>query len=125
MRRLFLPLFAFLLCLGGFVAANAQPNRSQSREIEWKNYALPQTNFTRKIDADKTLIFRVPADWQQDANELTFKSPEHALLKVLIQKIPEGYPVQATYLADEEDLKPLSSLPEFKKLLPPPEKPQP
>jgi hypothetical protein len=30
---------------------------------------------------------------------------------------------QASYIADEADLKPLSSLPAFKKLLPQPEKP--
>jgi len=32
---------------------------------------------------------------------------------------------QTMYIGEEEDLKPLASLPEFKKLLPPPEKPQP
>ncbi|HVF23107.1 MAG TPA: transglutaminase domain-containing protein [Pyrinomonadaceae bacterium] len=32
---------------------------------------------------------------------------------------------QSFYIAEEEDLKPLASLPEFKKLLPAPEKPQP
>jgi tetratricopeptide (TPR) repeat protein len=32
---------------------------------------------------------------------------------------------QVMYIEEEEDLKPLASLPEFKKLLPAPEKPQP
>jgi tetratricopeptide (TPR) repeat protein len=40
-----------------------------------------------------------------------------------LQKSVELDPDQSGYLADETDLKPLSSLPAFKKLLPQPEKP--
>lgn len=48
MRKFLLPLF-FLLGLGSLISANAQTNHLQAREAEWKSYALPQANFTRRI----------------------------------------------------------------------------
>ncbi|HEY2963910.1 MAG TPA: transglutaminase domain-containing protein [Pyrinomonadaceae bacterium] len=107
MRKVLLPLF-FLLCLGSLFSANAQPGRLQAREAEWKNYALPQTNFTRKLDADKIFIFRVPADWQQDGDGLTFNGPHSASLKIVVQKIPEGYPLDDYFGATVRTVKDLS-----------------
>jgi len=92
MRKFLLPLF-FLLGLGSLISANAQTNRVQAREAEWKNYALPQANFTRRIGPDKTFIFRVPADWKEQGDTLTFNGPNSAVLKVFVQKVPEGYPL--------------------------------
>jgi Flp pilus assembly protein TadD len=40
-----------------------------------------------------------------------------------LEKAVELDPDQSEYIADEKDLKPLASLPAFKKLLPQPEKP--
>ncbi|HEV2834633.1 MAG TPA: tetratricopeptide repeat protein, partial [Pyrinomonadaceae bacterium] len=42
-----------------------------------------------------------------------------------LTKAVELDPDQTSYIAKEEDLKPLASLPAFKELLPEPEKPQP
>jgi len=83
-----------LLLLSGVVCANAQTNRLQAREAEWKNYAVPRTNFSRQIDPDKTFVFRVPADWKQEGTELQFNGPHAAVLKVAVQKVPDGYPLQ-------------------------------
>src|SRR4026208_1298385 len=91
MRKYLLPLLVFLLSLGGLVPANAQVTRLQTREAEWKSYVLPKTNFKRQVNAEKTLVFRVPADWQQQGTELKFGGPHSASLEVAIQKIPEGY----------------------------------
>lgn len=99
MRKFLLPLIALLLCSGSFVSAYAQQTRLQAREAEWKNYALPKTNFTRKADADKKIVFRVPADWQQQGEELLFNGPHSASLKVLVQKVPEGYPLDDFFAA--------------------------
>src|SRR6476659_9705727 len=93
MRKFLLPLIVLLFCPGTLVSTKAQPARQQTRETEWNNYALPKTNFTRKSDADKRVIFRVPADWQQQGTTLTFTGPHSASFQVIIQKIPEGYPL--------------------------------
>jgi Flp pilus assembly protein TadD len=107
MRKFLLPLLVFLLSLGGLVPANAQVSRLQAREAEWKSYALPKTNFKRQVNADKTFVFRVPADWQQQGTELKFGGPHSASLEIAIQKIPEGYPLDdffATMLRTVKDL---------------------
>src|SRR5690348_9511910 len=91
MRKFPLPLIALLICSNALVYA--QQTRLQAREAEWKNYALPKTNFTRMRDVEKHVIFRVPADWQQEGETLSFKGPHDALIKVIEQKVPEGYPL--------------------------------
>ena len=92
MRKLVLLLL--LVCLlGCVISAPAQTTRSQAREAEWKNYALPQTNFARQINPDKDLIFRVPADWKQVESQLIFNGPHSASITVTTQKVPDGYPL--------------------------------
>src|SRR5689334_11546642 len=91
MRKFPLPLIAFLICSHALVYA--QQTRVQTREAEWKSYELPKTNFTRKRDAEKHVIFRVPADWTQEGATLSFKGPHDSVIKVLEQKVPEGYPL--------------------------------
>jgi Flp pilus assembly protein TadD len=83
--RKFFSLVLLLLCTS--VAS------AQTREEEWKSYALPQTNFARQINAEKEIIFRVPADWKKE-DETTFVGPHSAEIKVFTQKIPDGYPLQ-------------------------------
>jgi tetratricopeptide (TPR) repeat protein len=99
MRKFLLPLIALLFCSGTLVSTKAQQARQQEREIEWKNYALPKTNFTRKSDADKSIVFRVPGDWQQQGTTLRFTAPNSASFQVIIQKIPEGYPLDDYFAA--------------------------
>jgi hypothetical protein len=84
-----------LICLFCFVVrpAHAQLTALQAREAEWKNYSLPQTNFTRQTDANKDIVFRVPADWKQEGTELTFNGPHSSQIQVSVQKIPNGYPL--------------------------------
>jgi|SRR5215213_1190439 len=96
MRKLFPLLVICLFCCG--IIANAQVNapvaRVQARNDEWKNYALPQTNFARQTSPDKELIFRVPADWKREGTELIFTGPHSATIQLFVQKIPDGYPLQ-------------------------------
>jgi tetratricopeptide (TPR) repeat protein len=99
MPKFLLPLVALLFCSGIFVSVQAQQTLPQAREAEWKNYALPKTNFTRKHDLEKQVIFRVPADWQQQGTSLSFKGPHDALLQLLVQKVPEGYPLDDYFAA--------------------------
>jgi hypothetical protein len=98
-----LPLIALLFFSGVLASVlasvNAQQTRLPAREAEWKNFALPTTNFTRKRDAEKTVIFRVPADWQQEGESFTFKGPHDAVLKLFAQKAPEGYPLDDYFAA--------------------------
>src|SRR5215204_4193719 len=93
MRKLVLLLLC--LCAGGFLSSsNAQVNRLQARDAEWKSYALPQTNFARQINPDKDFVFRVPADWKQEGTDLSFNGPHSAKLIVTVQKVADGYPLQ-------------------------------
>lgn len=83
-----------LICILCWTAASsAQVSRSQARDAEWKNYALPQTNFARQIDAEKDIVFRVPADWKQADKALAFTGPHGATITVIVQKVPDGYPL--------------------------------
>ena len=106
MRKFLLPLLLFVVS-GGFVSAIAQPNRSQAREAEWKNYQLPKTNFIRQTDSDKQFVFRVPADWKQ-IGALSFSGPHDATLEVVIEKVPEGYSFEEYFGAALQTIKDLS-----------------
>ena len=92
MRKLF-PLILLLLCTS-VAFPQSQLTTSQAREVEWKGYALPQTNFVRKLNPEKEFIFRVPADWKQEGTELIFQGPHSAVFRVYEQKIPDGYPLR-------------------------------
>jgi tetratricopeptide (TPR) repeat protein len=89
MRKLFL--LVGLLCL---VFAYAPLTAAQTREAEWKGYALPQTNFARQKSADNKVVFRIPADWKQQGTELAFVGPYSSAIRVYVQEIPDGYPLQ-------------------------------
>ena len=91
MRKLFLLVGLWCCCA---VSAYAQSTPAQSREAEWKSYALPHTNFARQKSADNKVVFRIPADWKQQAGELTFTGPDSAVIRVYVQEIPDGYPLQ-------------------------------
>ena len=105
MRKFPLPLIALLFFSSVLVSVHAQQTRLPAREAEWKNYALPKTNFTRQRDAEKTVIFRVPADWQQESESFTFKGPHDAVLKLFVQKAPEGYPLEDYFAATLQAVK--------------------
>lgn len=94
MRKLVL-LLACLLCGSIGVSSQAQTTRLQAREAEWKNYSLPQANFTRHVVAENRIIVRVPADWKQDSStdRLTFIGPNSSTIRVMVQELPEGYPL--------------------------------
>ncbi|HSD46198.1 MAG TPA: HEAT repeat domain-containing protein, partial [Pyrinomonadaceae bacterium] len=97
---------------GGLVSTHAQTTqtnaaRIQAREAEWKNYQLPNTNFTRKMNPGKNYIFRVPADWQP-VSELEFSGPHNSGFKILDDKIPEGYPLDEYFGAILKAVKDMS-----------------
>src|SRR5574338_1157996 len=92
MRKL-VSLVLILLCASVAFSQAAQ-TPSQAREAEWKNYTLPQTNFARQMSPDKEFLFRVPADWKRQGDELGFIGPYTSVLRVTVQKIPDGYPFQ-------------------------------
>jgi tetratricopeptide (TPR) repeat protein len=95
MRKLF-PLLLLLLCAA---SAQAQLTPAQAREAEWKGYSLPQTNFARQINPEKQFLFRVPADWKQQGDELVFSGPYASFIRVTVQKVPDGYPFQEYFAA--------------------------
>ncbi|HJS23544.1 MAG TPA: transglutaminase domain-containing protein [Pyrinomonadaceae bacterium] len=92
MRKIPLLVVCLFYCV--VPSANAQLTALQAREVEWKNYSLPQTNFTRQTNADKEIVFRVPADWKQESTELLlFTGPHSSQIKVFIDKVPDGFPL--------------------------------
>jgi tetratricopeptide (TPR) repeat protein len=91
MRKLF-ALVLLLLCTS-VASAQAPLTSSQAREAEWKSYALPQTNFTRRRNPGGEFIFRIPADWKEEGT-LTFNGPHSARIAIFTQKIPDGYPLK-------------------------------
>ncbi len=82
----------FLLCL--LARASAQSLTVAEREAEWQSFKVPAALFARVVDAEQTLTFRVPADWQKATDGLRFTSPEGAQLTVIIEEIPEGLPLK-------------------------------
>ena len=88
-------LLVLLVCLfcGSAVSLNAQGLSSPEREAEWKSYVLPQTNFSRQLTPNKSIVFRVPADWKQEGSELVFVGPHGARISVIAQAVPDGYPL--------------------------------
>ena len=93
MRKLF-PLLILLLLCTSVASAQAELTPAQAREAEWKSYSLPQTNFARQTSPEKQFLFRVPADWKQEGNELVFSGPHSSFIRVFAYKIPDGYPFQ-------------------------------
>src|SRR6185369_1221114 len=91
MRKFLLLVCVWCCCA---VSTYAQLTPTQTREAEWKGYPLPQTNFVRQKSTDNKVVFRVPADWKQQGNELTFIGPYSASIRVFIGEIPDGYPLQ-------------------------------
>ena len=91
MRKLF-PLACLWCCCA--VSAFAQLTPVHTREAEWKAYALPRTNFTRQKSADDKVVFRIPADWKQEGATLTFIGPHSSAIRMYLQEIPDGYPLQ-------------------------------
>ncbi|HVF21836.1 MAG TPA: hypothetical protein VM941_02125, partial [Pyrinomonadaceae bacterium] len=101
MRKSLLPLFLCVVATGNPVFSNAQVaqtatqvatpqlTRIQAREAEWKNYPLPKTNFTRKMNGEKNFIFRIPTDWTP-TSDLEFIGPHKAHFQIVVDKIPEG-----------------------------------
>ena len=89
MRKLFLLVGLWCCC-----AVSAYAQSTPGREAEWNGYALPQTNFARQKIADDKVVFRIPADWKQQAGELTFIGPHSSVIRVYVQEIPDGYPLQ-------------------------------
>jgi Flp pilus assembly protein TadD len=96
MRKLFPLLLLLLLCTS---SVQAQSTPAQAREAEWKSYSLPQTNFARQISPEKQFLFRVPADWKQQGDMLVFNGPYTSFIRVVVQKIPDGYPLQDYFAA--------------------------
>ncbi|HEU4837121.1 MAG TPA: transglutaminase domain-containing protein [Pyrinomonadaceae bacterium] len=88
-------------------SAQAPQTPAQAREAEWKSYTLPQTNFARQMSPEKEFLFRVPADWKQQGTELVFNGPHASLIRVTVQKIPDGYPFQEYFAAVLQGVKDL------------------
>ncbi|HEU4869613.1 MAG TPA: HEAT repeat domain-containing protein, partial [Pyrinomonadaceae bacterium] len=95
MRKLF-PLVCLWCCcaISTLAQAQTQLTPAQTREAEWKGYTLPQTNFARQKSPNDRVVFRIPADWKQQGTELTFIGPHSASIRVYVQEIPDGYPLQ-------------------------------
>ena len=113
MRKCLLPLLLIIVAVSGsFVSSRAQTTqtnaaRIQAREAEWKNYPLPKSNFTRKMNPEKNFIFRIPTDWTP-IGDLEFIGPHDANFKILVDKIPEGYPLDEYFAALLQAVKDMS-----------------
>ncbi|HEX3251449.1 MAG TPA: transglutaminase domain-containing protein [Pyrinomonadaceae bacterium] len=95
MRKLSLIVIFWCCCV---VSAPAQQTPAQTREAEWKAYALPQVNFVRQKDTDNNIVFRVPADWKQETS-MSFVGPHSAAIHVYVQQIPDGYSLQEYFVS--------------------------
>jgi tetratricopeptide (TPR) repeat protein len=71
----------------------AQDDREQARIAEWKQYQLPDAPYSRFVGPDSKFIFRIPADWKKPGSELTFVGPHSSMIRVVTEKIPDGYPL--------------------------------
>ena len=126
MRKFLLPLLLVVVASGSLVfthaqvaqtpaaqstapvaQTNSQLTRIQAREAEWKNYPLPKSNFTRKMNPEKNFIFRIPTDWTP-ITDLDFIGPHNSNFKILVDKIPEGYPLDEYFGAILQAVKDMS-----------------
>ena len=64
------------------ISVQAQTTTLQAREAEWKSYSLPQTNFARQMTPDKTVVFRVPDEWELGQGNLVFNGPHGSRISV-------------------------------------------
>jgi transglutaminase-like putative cysteine protease/tetratricopeptide (TPR) repeat protein len=106
MRKFLVPLILFVVVAGN-AQTNSQVSRIQAREAEWKNYTLPKANFTRKMNSEKNFIYRIPTDWTP-IGDLDFIGPNNANFKILVDKIPEGYPLDEYFGALLQAVKDMS-----------------
>ena len=91
MRKLVL---AVLLLAGAFTPfSQAQTERTQVREAEWKNLSVPKTTFVRHLGPDKRFIVRVPSEWKQVGDQMTFNGPHSSVMRIMVEKIPDGLPL--------------------------------
>ncbi|MEW6125811.1 MAG: transglutaminase domain-containing protein [Acidobacteriota bacterium] len=88
-RNLYRFCAAFFLFLWCFTAIS-DAQESNLRATEWQNYQLPATEFKRIVTPEKNLVFRVPANWQQQGQALAFSTADQVQLQVVIETIPEG-----------------------------------
>jgi len=93
MLRIRLNLFAACLLLPAFAMTTAaQEADSHAREVEWRNYSIPQVEFSRYGDG-KAVMFRAPSSWEHQGN-LQFKTADGTELHVIVQQIPDGMPLR-------------------------------
>jgi tetratricopeptide (TPR) repeat protein len=86
---------AVLLLAGVLVSStHAQVEHIQAREAEWKSYSLPQTAFIRHTSPEKDFVLRVPVDWKQEGTQLVFSGPHSSSFRVIVEKVPDGLPLQ-------------------------------
>ncbi len=97
-------------------SAGAYAQDSVAREAEWRAYKLPTSNFVRYVDPSKTIMFRVPAGWQQQGAEPIFKGPEETHLQLVIEKVPDGIPLQALVAGALQNLRNLPGGPDSLKI---------
>jgi HEAT repeat protein len=65
------------------------------REVEWRNYKLPATDFVRHVDASHSVLFRAPIDWKQQGVDLNLKGSDSANLRVVVDEVAEGVPLKS------------------------------
>jgi tetratricopeptide (TPR) repeat protein len=93
-------------------SAQTPQTPTQAREAEWKSYTLPQTNFARQMSPEKEVLFRIPADWKQEGTGLVFNGPHTSVIRVTVQKVPDGYPFQEYFAAVLQGVKDLPGVTE-------------
>ncbi len=96
MRTLLLAIL--LLAVPYTASSQTQAERIQTREAEWKNYSVPKTTFVRHLGPDKNFIVRVPSEWKQAGDSMTFNGPHESVIRISVEKVPDGLPL-ADYVA--------------------------
>ena len=87
-------LLLFLLVHLMIAASVRAQTGEQPRDAEWRNHKLPPVEFARYVDAEKVVMFRVPANWEP-AEALRFTGPSGVELRVVIEKFPDGAPLKS------------------------------
>jgi Flp pilus assembly protein TadD len=105
-----------------FIAAAQLDVKSAEPHVQLSRLYRKQSQWTAALKAADQAI-SVEADYSEGYYERACALARLRRFKEAIDAITKSVELddmQADYLADEEDLKPLASLPAFKKLLPPP-----
>ncbi len=81
------------VCVASVAAVPARAQDLETRRAVWQALSVPDTTFQRVTNADHTVTFRVPADWERIGDKLAFTNGQGTTVDAYAEDVPSGVPV--------------------------------